>query len=206
MQKINQTPVTWKSWSPWAPVTPVQVYPCLLLRMTSYTGEIYICPSALQHLLAKQRVLCPDESEYAGWQTSDTMMWFFRRNKRGSVHSHTLVCQRASKQWAGIRSALPAVSEAAPLCFRWDPEVIHTEAAQPLLSSCATGRAGILPGGALGASLLPTPGGRQLPALPAEVSLVPAQENDRLKTSTMVQSSALLCCVLCAIVCGNTCC
>lgn len=58
--------MTWESWSPWAPVTPEQVSPCLLLRMTSYTGEIYICQSALQHLLAKQRVPCPNESEYAG--------------------------------------------------------------------------------------------------------------------------------------------
>lgn len=106
-------------------------------------------------------------------------MWVFRRNKRDSVPLRTLVCQRTSKQSAGISSALPAASWAAPLCFRWDPEVIHTEAAQPLLSSRALGRAGILPGGALGSSLLPTPGGRQLPALPAEVSLVPpAQEND----------------------------
>lgn len=151
--------MAWKSWSPWAPVTPVQVCPCLLLRMTSSTGEIHICPSAQQHLLAKQRVLCPDESEYAGWQTSDTIVWFSRRNKRDSIGSHTLVCcQRAPTQWAETRSASPAVSEAVPLCSRWDPEVIHTEAAQPLLSSCATGRAGILPGKALGSSLLPTPG------------------------------------------------
>lgn len=181
--------MTWKSRSPWALVTPVTGVPLLPIE----TDQLHKWNIHLS--IGTAASFSKTKGALSRWIWICWLADLRHRNKRDSVHSSTLVCQKTPQQWAEISSALPAVSWAAPLCFRWDPEVIHTEPAQPLLSSGAKGRAGILLGGALGSWLLPTPGRCQLPATVhrGEPGPHPGERQVKNLSGGSIRGIALLC-------------